>query len=72
MIWNNIVNITCESANVNIRIDGERLKVGYRKLGVVAQVGLEPTPCFQDRILNPARLPISSLSQDDSITNYNS
>lgn len=30
-------------------------------LGVIPEVGLEPTPCRQDGILNPARLPIPPL-----------
>jgi hypothetical protein len=31
---------------------------------MVPEVGLEPTLCYQNWILNPARLPISPLRQD--------
>ena len=53
-----------DSARRNARtarraVDGKRL--GETDFGGLPEVGIEPTPCCQDGILNPARLPIPPL-----------
>ena len=57
-------------ANVKLNKRVKENRVRFNIEVMVPEVGLEPTLCCQNGILNPARLPISPLRQDQRGAKY--